>query len=571
MTGIYEKLSKERKDGQEKGQIPRFFTTGGWQLFKEKYLYEAQTAKEQYERIAKTAAKHVQGKLPHPIHGPSFDWGTAFFNILWKGWLSPSTPVLSNMGTKRGLPVSCSGGVIGDSIDSYYSALREAALLSKYGFGTSGDLSSIRPRGAPIKGGGKASGILPVLEMFVQMSRDVSQGNTRRGAWAGYMPLMHGDFHEVVEYIRQNPDDVNIGFNLYDNDIAALNAQSKLHIENWQTALQMKQLTGKGYLFKPDTANRLRPQMYIDHNLDVKASNLCTEILLHSSDEYTFTCVLSSMNLALYDEWKDTDAVFIATVFLDCVAEEFIQQAENIGGLEKAIAFTKKGRALGLGACGFHTYIQKQRWTAGSFETHTWNNIVFKQLQTESLAASSWMATHLGEPEWCEGYGVRNTHRTSVAPTKSTALIMGGVSEGINLDPAMTYTQLTPAGEVDRMNPVLLKLLKERGVDLDAALKNLTENLGSAQTLDCLTPEEKAVFKTAFETDQMVALRLASARQRYLCQGQSLNFFFSADEDEEYISYVMQEAMLDPNVPAVYYNYGKRGVLASKGECEACQ
>ena len=240
------------------------------------------------------------------------------------------------MGTGFGCPVSCSGGFVGDSVYDFYGAQQEAAILSKNGFGTSGYLGAIRHRGAKISGvKGGASGVLPVFKDFVQMSRDISQGSQRRGAWAGYLEIDHPDFYEIVNYISKNPDDANIGWNISDEFIERLDNGDRDAVGRYQAALKLKMITGKGYFFKVDTVNRLNPQMYTDRGLDVKASNLCTEITLHSSEDYTFSCVLSSMNASLYDEWKDTDAVFNATVFLDCVNQDLIEIGKQTKGMEK--------------------------------------------------------------------------------------------------------------------------------------------------------------------------------------------------------------------------------------------
>jgi ribonucleoside-diphosphate reductase alpha chain len=330
-----DKLSQERKKLQEEELLPEWFTTAGYQLFKSKYQW-ATTPREQYETIANTLALHTDDFAK---------WSVKFFLLLWNGWLSPSTPVLANTGTTRGLPVSCSGGYIQDSVDGFYTSRREAALLTKYGFGTSGYLGDIRSRGSSISAGGKASGVTPVLRGFVQDSRDVSQGNTRRGSWAGYLPIDHGDFHEVVSFLEKEPDDLNIGWNISDDFVSRLEAGEADARERMGKALKAKLVTGKGYFFFPDKANRKLPKYY---PMPVKASNLCSEIVLPSDEEHTFTCVLSSMNVAKYDEWKDTDAVHDATVFLDCVASEFISRARDIPGLENAVRFTEKARALGL-------------------------------------------------------------------------------------------------------------------------------------------------------------------------------------------------------------------------------
>lgn len=566
MTSISErdKLSQERKKLQEEGLLPEWFTTAGYQLFKSRYQW-ADTPRHQYETIASTLAQHTDDPEK---------WKAKFFELLWRGWLSPSTPVLANTGTDRGLPVSCSGGYIPDSIDGFYTARREAALLTKYGFGTSGFLGDIRPRGAAISSGGKASGVLPVLKGFVQDSRDVSQGGVRRGSWAGYLPIDHHDFDEVVTFLEKEPDDVNIGWNISDEFLKRLDSGDKDAQARFAKALKTKLVTGKGYFFFPDKANRKLPKYY---PIPVKASNLCSEIVLPSDEDHTFTCVLSSMNVAKYDEWKDTDAIFTATVFLDCVASEFIARARGIRGLENAVRFTERARALGLGVAGFHTYLQSRRWSLDGIDTIYFNQELFEKLDKESLRASEWMGENWGQPEWTDfsrtGEKVRNASRIAVAPTKSTALIMGGISEGINPDPAYVYTQATAGGEVSRISPILLEVMKERGVYNKQTVQSILDNFGSVQHVDWLTPEEKKVFRTAFEYDQHVLVRLAAQRARYIDQWQSLNLFFAAGEDPKYIAEVHKEAFKNENILGLYYIYSRAGVQASKdrqGECEVC-
>ncbi|QCQ57670.1 ribonucleotide reductase [Vibrio phage Athena] len=564
MASIYDKLGAERKEGQAKGQIPQWMTTAGYQLLKQKYLSEGETVLGRYIAIAKTAAKHM------PMDREL--WEDRFFQLFWKGWLAASTPVLANMGTNKGMPVSCSGGYIDDSIHGFYDTLHETAMLTKNGFGTSGYLGDIRPRGASISIGGTAAGVMPVIEDYVQCMRDVAQGATRRGAWAGYLPMDHGDFYEVVTFLKNYPDDLNLGWNISDEFVRKLEAGNEDAIDRLAKSLHTKLITGKGYYFFPDKVNRQSPQMYKDLGLDVRASNLCTEINLFSDPDHTFTCVLSSMNLARFDEWKDTKAVFHATVFLDCVAQEFIEQAYDIPGLEKAIRFTEKSRALGLGGLGFHTYLQDNMIAFETFEAHMKNLEIFTHMSNESLRASKWMAEELGEPEWCKGYGVRNTHRLAVAPNTSSALVCGGVSQGIEPIPGNSYVQPSAAGELTRLNPSFLKFCKEKGVEVDRELiKSINDKLGSVQHLDWLSDHEKMVFKTAYEIDQMALIRLAAARQPRICQGQSLNLFFDADEDEEYILEVHQAAFTNENIKQLYYMRTMAGVQASKGECVACE
>jgi len=560
---IYNRLSEERKKLQAEGECPLWYTTGGYQLFKEKYSYPAGTTpKQQYKRIADTLSVHTEN--PHK-------WKEIFFELLWKGWLSPSTPVLANVGTTRGLPVSCAGSYIGDSVDAIYSAKREVAALTKQGFGTASYLGDLRPRGTEISVGGKASGTLPILKGFQLDMEYVAQGTSRRGSWAGYIPIEHGDFYEVCEDLQHNPDGNNIGWCISDDFIKRLTEEDEDALARYKAAMHTKMLTGKGYFFFTDKANAKRPKWYVDLGLDIKSPQLCAEIMLHSSEEYTYTCVLSSVNLAKYDEWEHTDTIFNATNFLDCVCQEFLERSKNLPGLEKAWSFTKKSRALGLGVCGFHTALQQREIVYGSFEAMMFNSKVFEQLDSESKRASKYLAKTWGIPKWMEGYEYANTHRIAIAPTKSTALIMGGISEGINPDTAMVYTQRTAAGEVDRINPELHKLMQKRGVYSKKTVERIRDNMGSIQNEEWMSDKEKEVFRTAFEIPQKSVVQMASARAKYIDQWQSLNLFFSAEEDESYINEVHREAFLDPNILALYYVYSKAGVQASKDECVACQ
>lgn len=562
MSNSYRVLSNERKKMQEDGLMPLHWSTGSWQLFKNKYLYQASNPKEQYQRIAFTLAAHT----PDPQ-----EWKDKFFDIMWKGWLSPSTPILANTGTNRGLPVSCAGSYIPDSIDGIYKAKHETAMLTKMGFGTAGYLGDVRPRGAPISVGGTSTGVMQVIEGFQRDMEYVAQGTARRGSWAGYLPIDHGDFNEVCTFLEQHPDGNNIGWNVSEEFIERLKIGDKDAVERYGKALKTKMVTGKGYFFFPSKAAAKRPQWYVDQGLDVKAPQLCNEIMLHSSKDFTYTCVLASMNVELFDDWKDTDAVFIATVFLDCVCQEFIERAKNIPGLEKAVAFTKNSRALGLGQCGLHSYFQKKMIAFESFEAHMLNTKIAKDIQTEAIKASEWLASVWGEPKWMKGYGRANTHLIAIAPTKSTALIMGGVSEGINPDTAMVYTQKSAGGEVDRVNPYLLKLMKEKGVYSKANVESIRDKMGSVQHVDWLTDDEKLVFRTAFEINQHTIIRMAATRGKYVDQWMSLNLFFAAGEDESYINDVHKDAFLNPDILGLYYVYSMAGVQASKDECVACQ
>lgn len=567
---IYEELGEERKRLQEEGLLPEWVTTFSWQMLKENYLSKKYPdLKSVYTRVAKHAATYT--------NAPE-EWETKFFDLLWSGDLAGSTPVIANMGTGFGCPVSCSGQSINDSVYSFYDSQLEVAVLSKNGFGTSSYLGNIRPRGSKIAGvKGSASGVLPVFKDFVQVSRDISQGSQRRGAWAGYIEIEHGDFFELVNYITKNPDDANIGWNITDAFIARLDDGDKDAIDRYQKVLKLKMVTGKGYFNFIDKVNNQNPQMYKDLGLTVKASNLCTEIglfsgLNHNNNlEYSYSCVLSSMNATRFDIWKHTDAVFNATVFLDCVNQDLVEIGKRTKGMEKIVRFAEESRALGLGVLGFHTYLQENSIAFESLEANYKNTEIFQHLNNESLRASQWMAKEFGEPEWCKGYGVRNTHRIAIAPNLSSAAICGSVSQGIEPIYSNAYVQNTAAGKANRVNPTLLKIMKDRDVYSEETIKSIVNNAGSVQQVDWLYDDEKEVFKTAFEINQKVIIRLASSRQKWIDQAQSINLFFSATESEEYISEVHKMAFKDPYIKSLYYLRSQSNVQSNKDSCVACE
>lgn len=567
---IYDKLSKERKRLQKEGLVPEWFTTGGYSMFTQKYEYDTngRSVRGQFERIASAAAAHLKGtKFEAEAKGK-------FFDLMWNNWLSLSTPVMSNMGTDRGLPVSCSGGVVDDSINGFYKNRYETAILTKHGFGTSAYLGGIRPRGTPYGKDkkGTASGIWPVFKGHAQDMIDVAQGSTRRGAWAGYLEIDHNDFDEIYDHIYNDPDGMNVGWIITDVFLKRLQSGDTDAVRRYQRCLKMKMVVGRGYFWFVDRVNRKLPEPYKRAGMKNYASNLCNEVALPADNEHQFTCVLSSMLVHRFDEWKDKDAVYWATIFLDCVAEEFIQRAKDIEGLEKTVRFTRKARALGLGQAGFHTYLQDHMIPFESLEARMVSQQIAKHIWEESLRASQDMAKELGEPECCRGFGVRNASRIAIAPTKSSAIMFGGVSEGINPDPAMVFTQKSAGGSIDRIVPSLLKIMKERGVYNKRTIKTITERFGSVQHVDWLSDDEKAVFKTAFEINQKTVVALASARGRYIDQWQSLNLFFAAEERPEWISEVHQQAFEDPNILGLYYIYTQAGIGAAKEtECVACQ
>lgn len=566
MSGVineFEKLSIERKELQQRGEVPNWFTTQGYILFKRKYAWNNETVKGAFNRISKTLAKHMLGNEKEAEQ--------TFFNLLWSGKLAPSTPVYCNTGTTRGLPVSCAGSYIGDSVSEFYEGYAEIAMLSKLGFGTASYLGDIRERGASVSSGGNADGIVPVFDSCVDVMTKISQGSNRRGQWAGYLPVSHPDFWELCGYLQKNPGDANVGWVFTDNDIELLKTSDKELVKRWNKILYLRARTGKGYFWKPDTANKLTTSAIKNSRIPIVTSQLCNEIALPCDNEHTFTCVLSSLNLTLWDEITDEDIQW-SVYFLDCVCEEFLGQAKKYKELSKAVRFTEKARALGLGTLGFHSLLQSKMIPFESFEAHMLNTQIFSRIKQQAEVGSKNIATLFGEPEWCKGTGMRNATLMAVAPNMSSAVLCGSVSQGIEPWVSNTFLQQSAGGEFVRINPALVELLKQKGVYTQEMLDDINNNhQGSVQHLECLSEKEKMVFKTAFEIDQRAILRLASTRQRYIDQGQSLNLFFDADEEEEYVAEIHKEALLDPFLKGLYYLRSERGVVASKGECVACE
>ena len=572
--------SKERKELQKQGLCPDWMTTMGWQLFSQKYLNgDCKNPKEQYQRIAKTLAKHAPKEYPEFWDKIDYwkgkTWEQVFFDTLYDGFISASTPMLTNTGTDYGMSVSCSGSYVGDSIEEFYETRKQNALLTKEGFGTAVYLGDVRPRGSKMKNG-EANGSQPVAEMFVDDAMKVSQGSARRGASSWYYPIDGGDFDELVHYLETFTDGNNAGWCLTDEFRDKLLSGDKDAVMRWGKMLSCKGNVGSGYQFFVDKANRKAPQMYKDKGLKIKSSQLCSEITLFSDSDNTFTCVLASENLRKYDERPEMLA-FIGTVMLDCVASDFIEKAKEKGNMERAVRFTEQSRALGYGVMAFHTYLLDHSIVWGSLESKFTNIKMFSTIKSEATQATQWMAKVLGEPELCKGYGVRNTHLLAVAPTKSTALIVGSVSEGINPQVGFVYTQSTPSGEVFRIDPSFLQLIKDKGIytsEDDKAtqdfLYDIISHKGSVQHRDEFSEHEKAVYRTAFEINPYDHLDLVSERQEYICQAQSCNVFLANTTAKE-MSKLYLYAYLDKNILSLYYHYGLRDAnIQTNVVCESC-
>ena len=883
----YEQYSFERKQLQSIGKAPKWLTTAGYQMLVERnYLLPGETPIDMYNRIATRADQLLNSEIPIPILYAS--WFDAFFDVMWKGWLSPSTPVLTNMGTDRGHPVSCSGTYIPDSIRGFYEARMEIAQLTQRGYGTSAGLDAIRHRGAPISKGGTANGIMQPAKGIVDDMKDISQGSSRRGSCGLYLDILHPDFDELADQILAEDQGWNVGWNLTKDYLSLFYKDRYEADRRWTKMLKTKLVKGKGYLHFLDKVNAVRPKMYEDRGYFVKHSNLCvagstkiltrdngyvpietlegttttiwdgkeyvdipifktsegqsvltvtldnttkiiatpyhrwyvkdgykpkpiiketkdllpgdrlikfdlepiphgtkelelayvngfhtgdgtmaksnprldlhdnkqllasrftgyfsdtytkegrvlrlnyhkdvlkpkffipdnnysvasrvkwlegyfdadgtltnnngtesiqvacvelnflqnlmlmlqelgihstiskvhdgeyrkmpandgtealkefwckpiyrllvagselnslldlgyeagrvqptrrkyqrearqftkvvnvvdegeviptycgtnpvnetlmlngvqtlncSEISLFNDEEHSFTCVLSSVNVAKYDEWKDTPLIHIATVFLDTVIDDMLEKAKSEIGFEKVIKFTENTRAIGLGVLGLSTYYQQKMWPFGSMESILFNQMFFKDMDNKTLETSKLLANYRGCPEYMKPYGERFSHRIALPPTMSTAEILGGPSQGVEPVFANVYEAQTAGGIVYRINPTLLKLMKERNVYSKETMKHIAENQGSIFAEDWLTDDEKEVFRTAFELNQETILLMASHRQKAIDttrggQGQSLNLYFKEETPEKEISHLHMKAFLDDHIKSLYY------------------
>lgn len=556
----FEKISQERKESIRLGHSPESMTTQGYILFKEKYVYGDATVNETYERIANTLAEfyHIDVELAK----------AKFTSLLKRNVLQPSTPVMSNTGTDRGDSVSCSGNDIQDTVFDFYDALKENAVLSQRGYGTSSYLGGIRPRGAKISKGGKAQGTVPVYEDEMIMATKISQGYNRRGAWAGYLEENHEDFHELSNFVILNSSDANVGW-IYDQEsINNLHAYDLPTIKRFNRVAYIRSRFGKGYILKRSTANKYTTKAIKNSGCPIKASNLCIEIMLPSNDKYTFSCVLSSLNLSKWYEFEEDD-IFWSLIFLDCIVSKTLKDTANVRGMEKIHAFTRDFRAVGLGALGWHTLLQENSIPFESLKAKMLNKKIFATIRKETVRASQHLAKVFGEPLHCKGTGMANATTMAIAPNVASAILAGSVSQSIEPQVSNAYNQNTAAGELSRFNPTLAKILKAKGVySAELAHEISTTYLGSVQHLDCLTEHEKRVFKTAKEISQDSILEQAEDRQEFVDQGQSLNLFPDGDEIE--VGRILKKFMEYERLKSAYYQRSQRSVRGSNGECLAC-
>ena len=564
---------------KDNGDAPQWLDEEGYKVLRSGYLLLEETPRQAYERVAKASARHLSKD------NSGYDYETLwrkFYEIIDNNWLGCATPVMANMGTERGLPISCFNSYVPDNLGGIMDTVKEIAMMSKYGGGTSGYLGDVRPSGASIAGtGGISNGAIAWAKILDSTITSVSQGGVRRGALALYMQAEHGDIHEFLRMRKPEGDpnrqclNLHHGVNLSDDFMNKVLDGEKSSRKIWLDILKTRSETGEPYLYFTDTVRRADPEWYKAAGWSTKGSNLCNEIYLASDKDHSFVCCLSSMNLARYDEWKNTDAVYYATMFLDGVMSEFIEKAKKLEGLERAVRFAEKSRALGLGVLGWHTLLQEKQIPFDSFEAMRLNAEIFRHINDNTIRASKDMAKVLGEPELMNGFGRRNSHLVAVAPTVSNSTISGNVSPGIEPIAANAFVKNSTQGSFINFNRSLKKLLAEIGEDNEETWKSIIKNSGSVQHLKSLTDAQREVFLTAREINQYAIIKQASQRQKWIDQGQSVNVFFASNSDPKYINKVHIAAWQE-GLKGMYYLRSSSPLRADmtsrdESECKACE
>jgi ribonucleoside-diphosphate reductase alpha chain len=485
------------------------------QILNRGYLLKGETPEKAIERIATAAAKR--------LYKPEL--AEAFIEMIEKGWMSLSSPIWANMGTERGLPISCFNVHVPDNIEGITHKLGEVIMQTKIGGGTSGYFGELRERGSAVTDNGKSSGAVSFMKLFDTTMDTISQGGVRRGAFAAYLDIDHSDIEEFLEIKNIGNPIQNLFYAVCVPDYWMQDMIDGDHDkrEIWAKVLQSRQQKGLPYIFFTDNVNRNKPQVYKDKGMIINASNLCSEIALPSSMDESFVCCLSSMNLELYDEWKDTAAPELAIFFLDAVISEFVEKTQDNYYLKSAHNFAKNHRALGLGVMGWHSYLQKNKIAFESLDAKMLNAKIFKDLEARTLKASQDLARIYGEPEVLKDYGRRNTTLMAIAPTTSSSAILGQTSPGVEPYSSNYFKAGLAKGNFIRKNKFLKELLEEKGIDNEDTWRSIMLAHGSVQHLEGLSQEEKDVFKTFKEISQYEIILQASIRQKHIDQAQSLN------------------------------------------------
>ena len=535
------------------------------QVLNRGYLLKGETVEGAIDRITEAACK----RLFKP------ELKEVFTELIERGWMSLSSPIWANMGTKRGLPISCFNVHVPDSVEDITHKLGEVIMQTKIGGGTSGYFGELRGRGAAITDNGKSSGSVSFMKLFDTSMDVVSQGATRRGAFAAYLDIDHPDIEEFL-----NIKDIGSPIQNLFNGVCVPDYWMNEMIEGdsekrsiWAKVLESRQTKGLPYIFFTDNVNRNKPQVYKDKGYPINSSNLCSEIALPSRIDESFVCCLASMNLELYDEWKDTDAVKYAIYFLDAVMSEFIEKTEGNHFLEPAHNFAKRHRALGLGVMGWHSFLQSKMIPFGSVMARSYNGLIFKNISEKALEASKELASIYGEPEVLEGYGLRNTTTMAIAPTTSSSAILGQTSPGIEPYSSNYYKAGLAKGNFMRKNKYLELLLKERNLDTEDTWRQIMLDHGSVMNVSGLTNDEKDVFKTFKEISQLEIIEQAAQRQKFIDQSQSLNLMIPSQLPVKEVNKLIIEAW-KKGVKTLYYQRSSsvsKELLTNIVSCSSCE
>jgi len=539
------------------------------------YLLQGETPREAYMRVSKAVAR----RLYKPELAPTF------FEYIWNGWLCLASPVLSNTGTDRGLPISCFGIDVADSISDIGQKNLEMMLLAKHGGGVGVGINMIRPAGSKITGNGTSDGVVPFCKIYDSTILATNQGSVRRGAASVNINIDHTDFDEWLE-IREPKGDVNRqSLNLHqcavvgDKFMRRLESGDTNARNKWSKLLQKRKATGEPYILFKGNTNKANPDAYKSNSLKVHMTNICSEITLHTDENHSFVCCLSSLNLAKYDEWKNTNLIYDSIWFLDGVMEEFIHRAKGLRGFENSVRSASKGRALGLGVLGWHTYLQEKGIPFEGLLSQYETRRIFSQIKIESDRASRNLAETYGEPLWCVGTGMRNTHLRAIAPTVSNSKLSGNISPGIEPWAANVFTEQSAKGTFIRKNPTLVKFLRRNKLNTEKIWDKILRDGGSVQDvkeLDGLMFSNdipaKDVFKTFKEINQLELVNQAGIRQQYIDQGVSLNLAFPSEATPKWINKVHLDAW-KKGIKTLYYMRTEsvlRGDIAAAAMDEEC-
>ncbi len=539
------------------------------------YLLQGETPREAYMRVSKAVARR--------LYKPEL--ATTFFEYIWNGWLCLASPVLSNTGTDRGLPISCFGIDVADSISDIGQKNLEMMLLAKHGGGVGVGINMIRPAGSKITGNGTSDGVVPFCKIYDSTILATNQGSVRRGAASVNINIEHADFDEWLE-IREPKGDVNRqSLNLHqcavvgDKFMRRLESGDTNARNKWSKLLQKRKATGEPYVLFKGNTNKANPDAYKSNSLKVHMTNICSEITLHTDENHSFVCCLSSLNLAKYDEWKNTNLIYDSIWFLDGVMEEFIHRAKGLRGFENSVRSASKGRALGLGVLGWHTYLQEKGIPFEGLLSQYETRRIFSQIKIESDRASRNLAETYGEPLWCVGTGMRNTHLRAIAPTVSNSKLSGNISPGIEPWAANVFTEQSAKGTFIRKNPTLVKFLRRNKLNTEKIWDKILRDGGSVQDvkeLDGLMFSNdipaKDVFKTFKEINQLELVNQAGIRQQYIDQGVSLNLAFPSEATPKWINKVHLDAW-KKGIKTLYYMRTEsvlRGDIAAAAMDEEC-